>query len=430
MNESERLNNVQKQRIHVLKSILQSLHEGASPESIQETFDEHFQGVSAIEISLMEHELIDSDDNDITFEDVMKLCNVHANLFKNRVTEPGEVSEFEKPGHPIHIMRTENQAMRAAVMRINRITKNLGQAPFEEGLLKGLSNQLDLLGQFDTHYKRKEEVWFPVMEKYGHDAPPKVMWGVDDQIRDLFKQVIRDLDNIKEVGKEGIQKSFESFAYEFNEMIFKEETILIPLVLEIFNEDDWWKIARDSEEYGYTIVRPETKWEPERVEFDTSGKSDHGTVGSESVGVISQSETSELPFGKGFLTLNEVAKILDLLPLELTFINKDNVFKYFNDSIPNEEKAFPRPASAIGREVKNCHPPKSLDMVLRLIDDLSSGKKDKESMWFPRKNGQFIHVTYVAVRDDDGSYMGILEYVQDIQPLRELRGMKRGLSES
>ena len=80
--------------------------------------------------------------------------------------------------------------------------------------------------------------------------------------------------------------------------------------------------------------------------------------------------------------------------------------------------------------MKNCHPPKSLDMVLTLIDDLSSGKKDKESMWFPRKNGQFIHVTYAAVRDDDGTYMGILEYVQDIQPLRELSGMKRGLSES
>ncbi|MDN6193728.1 MAG: PAS domain-containing protein, partial [Alkalibacterium sp.] len=100
----------------------------------------------------------------------------------------------------------------------------------------------------------------------------------------------------------------------------------------------------------------------------------------------------------------------------------------FNDSILNEDKAFPRPASAIGREVKNCHPPKSLDMVLKLIDDLSTGEKDKESMWFPRKNGQFIHVTYVAVRDDDGAYMGILEYVQDIQPFRELSGMKRGLS--
>jgi hypothetical protein len=139
-------------------------------------------------------------------------------------------------------------------------------------------------------------------------------------------------------------------------------------------------------------------------------------------------DTQEIPFGQGFLTLKEVRKILDLIPMELTFINKDDVFKYFNNSIPDEDKAFLRAPSAIGREVKNCHPPKSLAMVLKLVEDLRSGVKEKEQMWFERKNGQFIHVTYVAVRDDDGAYMGILEYVQDIAPLKELTGMKRGLS--
>jgi len=424
MKESEHLNDNQKKRVMVLKDILLRLHKGAESESVQAEFDEHFQGVSAIEISLMEHELIDSEDNAITFEDVMKLCNVHANLFKNRVSEPGKVSEFEKPGHPIQIMRTENQAMRAAVMRINRIIKNLGEPPFEKGLLRGLYNQLNLLGQFDAHYKRKEEVWFPVMEKYGHDAPPKVMWGVDDQIRELFDQVKRDLEVIDKVGRDKLQESFETFSFEFNEMIFKEETILVPLVLDIFNEDDWIGIAKDSKEYGYTIVKPEEEWVPERVNFI---EEDRSSEEKDEIAVEDIPRHKELPFGNGFLTLNEVEKILDIIPLELTFINKDNVFKYFNDSIPDEEKVFRRAPSAIGREVKNCHPPKILDMVLGLIADLSSGKKDKESMWFPRKNGQFIHVTYAAVRDDDGSYMGILEYVQDIQPLRELTGMKRGL---
>ncbi|GEK88581.1 hypothetical protein SAMN04488100_11453 [Alkalibacterium putridalgicola] len=426
MKKPEYMNENQQKRVTVLKDILLRLHGGADSESVQAEFDEHFQGISAIEISLMEHELIDSEDNDITFEDVMKLCNVHANLFKNRVSEPGKVSEFEKPGHPIQIMRTENQAMRAAVMRINRIIANLGELPYEKGLLRGLNNQLDLLAQFDTHYKRKEEVWFPVMEKYGHDAPPKVMWGVDDQIRELFDQVQRDLGAIDQVGKKKLQKSFETFSFEFNEMIFKEETILVPLVLDIFNEDDWIGIAKDSKEYGYTIVKPAEEWVPERVSFI---EEDSDSEEKEEIAIEDVPRHKEMPFGNGFLTLNEVEKILDILPLELTFINKDNVFKYFNDSIPDEEKVFRRAPSAIGREVKNCHPPKSLDMVLGLIADLSSGRKDKESMWFPRKNGQFIHVTYAAVRDDDGTYMGILEYVQDIQPLRDLTGMKRGLSE-
>lgn len=69
------------ERIHVLRDILLELHNGASPESVQERFDATFAGVSAIEISLMEHELMNSDSG-VTFEDVMELCDVHANLFK------------------------------------------------------------------------------------------------------------------------------------------------------------------------------------------------------------------------------------------------------------------------------------------------------------------------------------------------------------
>lgn len=433
MSSAEHLTEKERQRVVVLTDILTRLHRGATPESVQTEFDQHFQGISAIEISLMEHQLIESDDNDITFEDVMKLCNVHANLFKNRVAEAGGTSEFEKHGHPVHVLKSENQAMRAAMMRINRLLQKLDGADVEPGIIKGLGNQLRLLGQFEQHYQRKEEIIFPVMEKYGHLAPPKVMWGVDDQIRGLFQVVLDELAQVETKGVAAVKESFTAFQHEFNEMIFKEESILIPLVLEVFNEDDWIAIALDSKQYGYAIVEPEEEWIPNRVDFSESVSSNKL---KEDKQVQDKAETltidhlprdKELPFGQGYLTLNEVGKILDLLPLELTFINKNDVFKYFNDSIPDEEKAFLRAPSAIGREVKNCHPPKSLAMVLQLIEDLRNGVKDKEQMWFERQNGQFIHVTYVAVRDDDGSYMGILEYVQDIQPLRALTGMKRGL---
>ena len=176
------------ERIHVLRDILLELHHGASPESVQERFDATFAGVSAIEISLMEHELMNSDAG-VTFEDVMELCDVHANLFKNAV-QGVEVADTDHPGHPVQIFKQENLALRAAMMRVRRLLDNYETTEDLEmiqEIQKGLLRQLGLVGQFDRHYRRKEELMFPIMEKYGHDSPPKVMWGVDDQIRELFQ---------------------------------------------------------------------------------------------------------------------------------------------------------------------------------------------------------------------------------------------------
>lgn len=176
-------------RIEVLKDILLRLHHGADADSVQEDFNQTFKGVSALEISMMEHELI-GDETGITFEDVMGLCNVHANLFKGAVSDV-DVPDAEQEGHPVYVFKQENLALRSAMLRIRRIIENYEKpenADFRDDLLRGLKFQMRLLGQFDNHYKRKEELFFPLMEQHGHDAPPRVMWGVDDDIRELFKK--------------------------------------------------------------------------------------------------------------------------------------------------------------------------------------------------------------------------------------------------
>ena len=145
------------ERIEVLKSILLDLHNGASAESVQELFNEHFAGVSAIEISLMEHELMNSDTG-VTFEDVMSLCNVHANLFKGAIQDV-EVADTDHPGHPVQIFKQENLALRAALMRVRRLLSTY-ESTEDEDLLpeirKGLQRQLGLVGPFDIHYQRKD----------------------------------------------------------------------------------------------------------------------------------------------------------------------------------------------------------------------------------------------------------------------------------
>lgn len=424
------------QRIQLLKELLLELHHGASPESIQERFEAHFTGVSALEISLMEHELMGADTG-ITFEDVMKLCDVHANLFKKAV-QGVELADAEHPGHPVKLFKEENLALRATLLRIRRLLETYAETSDDEvrvELSKGLERQYGLLGQFDRHYRRKEELFFPVMEGYGHDAPPKVMWGVDDQIRDLFVVAKQSLQDKLSSNPSQVRADFEAFAVEFESMIFKEESILLMILLETFTQDDWLKIAEESPAFGYAIIQPSQVWQPHREGFGVA-KAEPTAEQSQIIetpdGYLTISfqpkesqqkldrQTAQA-FGKGYLSLEQADLILNHLPMEITFVNKEDVFQYYNDAVPTEEMIFPRTPSQIGRNVELCHPPKLLPKVKRIFTALRSGEKDKFEMWFKSESrGQFVHVTYKAVRDAQGEFQGVLEYVQDIAPYRAI----------
>lgn len=467
-------NSSRDQRIQVLKDILLRLHHGASPDSVEADFQAHFSDVSPIEVSLMEHELMNGD-HGVGFEDVMKLCTVHAKVMAAGV-QGKEVPDSQQEGHPVWIFKQENLALQAGLHRIQRLldalesAESLGQ-DLDPGLLRGLTRQYQLLDQFQRHYRRKEELFFPIMESYGHDAPPKVMWGVDDQIRDLFglaKEALKGLvDQAEDASVAQVLATYQAFVQEFKDMIFKEEAILIPLLLSLFSEDDWLAIAKDSPEFGYAIIQPDKEWMPSRVKFGEQGENGElagaglgaeasgpagqpaqvqalpgsdaaagaGQASNQATGPAADSATSpapnpeaDLPFGGGYLSLKEANLILNHLPFEITFIDKNDLFKYFNTSIAIENKLFPRVPSAIGRHVKMCHPPRSLDMVMTLIDDLKHKRRTSESMWFHRSDGRFAYVTYIGVFDDQDQYMGVLEYVHDIAPLLDLGPDKRGLA--
>ena len=479
-------NSSRDQRIQVLKDILLRLHHGASPDSVEADFQAHFSDVSPIEVSLMEHELMNGD-HGVGFEDVMKLCTVHAKVMAAGV-QGKEVPDSQQEGHPVWIFKQENLALQAGLHRIQRLLDALESAEsqgqdLDPGLLRGLTRQYQLLDQFQRHYRRKEELFFPIMESYGHDAPPKVMWGVDDQIRDLFglaKEALKGLvDQAGDASVAQVLATYQAFVQEFKDMIFKEEAILIPLLLSLFSEDDWLAIAKDSPEFGYAIIQPDKEWVPSRVKFGEQGENGElagAGLGAEASGPAGQpaqvqalpgsdavagagqasnqasgpatdlasdtaatsvadSTTSpapkpeaDLPFGGGCLSLKEANLILNHLPFEITFIDKNDLFKYFNTSIAIDNKLFPRVPSAIGRHVKMCHPPRSLDMVMTLIDDLKHKRRTSESMWFHRSDGRFAYVTYIGVFDDQDQYMGVLEYVHDIAPLLDLGPDKRGLA--
>jgi len=391
----------------ILKDLILRLHSGDDYEQIKKEFKEHFATVSALEISMMERRLIEQG---IAVEEIQRLCSIHADLFADAVTYGQAPSpESEKPGHPIQVLKEENVAIEATLDRISRLLASYLEEP-DSTLKTGLLKQLDILWGFDKHYARKEYAIFPIMERYGMTAPPKVMWGVDDEIRGLFKK----LKQLVEGGQlDNLKVTFETLQQEMKEMFIKEEDILLPMVSDSFTEDDWLKIAAESDEIGYCIVHPVSLWKPERATFETE----------EAMGSVPQ---GNIAFGTGYLTVKELEKMLNRLPLELTFIDADGIVKYYNDG--PDEKIFMRMKSALGRQVENCHPPKSVALMRQLVSELKSGKKDQETMWY-EESGKFIVVNYCALRDEDGTYLGVLEYVQEAKSIRDLTGAKRHLSD-
>ncbi len=399
--QSERSKEFEARQV-ILKDLILRLHAGEDEENIKAEFKEHFEQVSAFEISVMERRLMSQG---IQAEEIMLLCNVHASLFNGSIESVYEFSEEQdKPGHPIRVIKEENLAIETALDRLEKLLVVYLEEQAAD-LKHGLLLQLDILWEIDNHYSRKENSFFPIMERYGLTAPPKVMWGVDDEIRQFIKdfRLIIETDQLDQA-----VEAFDKMKYEIEEMIVKEEEIMLPMIMPFFNEDDWLSIAAESEEIGYCMIQPEAEWQPERHQFQTNG--------------IPTDKDGNIQFETGYLTMKELEKILNEQPLELTFVDANDKVKYFNNG-PGK-KLFPRTKNALGREVYNCHPPKSQPMVRQLIADFKAGIKDSETLWF-RARGNFVMVTYKALRDEDGTYMGAYEYVQDIEHIVDIDDERR-----
>lgn len=464
--------NTQQERIDILEEILLRLHHGATPESVQDDFNQHFSGVSAIEISMMEHQLMYGD-SEITFEDVLKLCNVHANLFKNAV-EDGGTPDADMPGHPVQVFKDENHAFRAALMRINNLLNVLGGMPKEEleaGMLRGLRRQFDLLGQFDIHYERKEKIFFPLMEKYGHDAPSKVMWAKDDEIREQFKVAYQKMEQFPDLLMSEVQAAFAEFEFEFNEMIFKEEAILINILLEALSIDDWYQIAQESDAYGYAIIRPSEEWVPEHLKnqdkvgdaevseaVETASVSQHvveanktnaaaietrkiaveggfltvsfePTPSSKLADPNEYDRTAEIKIGDGYLSLNQIEIVLDYLPIEVTFVNNADIVCYSNfvESWTSSPYYY-RNYNSLGRSVETIYPPPVKARAMEIIEQFKTGLGQRQSL-VHKLDDATIKIDLIPLYTEDGFYEGYIELSHNLKYYNKIdRPVKRQLT--
>ncbi len=401
---SEFINN-SNDRKQKLKKLIKGLHEGRDFDDVKQDFERDFGKVSTTEISQIEQELVKEG---VTIEEIQKLCDVHAAVFEGSIFDIHATKDYSKiVGHPVNILFEENKALTNLV---NTEIKPHYDAYFKKP--NHMSHLMLRIGferllEIEHHYSRKEMAFFPFLEKHGITAPPKVMWGVDDEIRKGIK-LVNELLSKPDINLDELKDAMDFAINQVIEMISKENNILIPLMSDTFTLYDWIQIDEASSEFGYTLVKPKGSWKVEDKE-EEKPKEEKETL------------SGEVSFDAGTLLPNEINAILNSLPIDITFVDKDDKVKYFSQA---EERIFQRPLTIIGRDVGLCHPPASVHVVEKIVNSFKSGEKDVESFWIQNEK-MFIVIKYYAVRDKDGTYLGTLEVSQNIKSLRELEGEKR-----
>jgi len=426
----------------LLKSLIERLHKGESPGEIKEEFKESLKGVSVAEISKIEEELIKEG---MPRESVYLMCDAHIEMFKESM-EQASVSVPE--GHPIHTLMEEHKALLDLAAKLRDVANNLENGEGLESMplnFKALSHIIEHLKDSEKHYLREENALFPHLEKHGITEPPQVMWMEHDKIRSIKKELFS---HIESHGKRGFDEFVDGLrglaaflAETLANHFFKENNILFPTALQVIGEDEWKEIESDFREIGYCCFTPKVSGAGERVvqPAESEETDDFSLVEEAGVGgCAAHSETDDPPakgtgtgraavegdaisFDTGELSASELEAILNSLPVDITFVDKDDKVRYFSQTA---DRIFVRAKSVIGREVRQCHPQKSLHKVNRILDDFKSGKRDVAEFWIDL-NERLIYIRYFPVRDKGGDYLGCLEVTQDITDIKKIEGEKR-----
>lgn len=393
----------------VLKDIILKLHKGLTIEEAKERVEKEVGEISSTEIAEFEQALINEG---LSTDEIKKFCNVHALLFQSALEKSTADETF--PSHPVYLFRLENREIEKRIAALKEHTAKAREEEFLD-LKSKIEELLKQLRCVDTHYERKEHLLFPFLEKKEFIGPSKVMWGKDDEIRDLLKKAFNDLESVTQIKDFDFYKErvLNPLIEEIQGMIFKEENILFPTALEKLDAKDWMEILKESDDIGYIFI--EKPQETEALMKDLKE-----TLLQDPI-----FEDNTVSFPTGGLNLKELLWLLNTLPVDITFVDKDDKVRYFSEG---KERIFSRTRAVIGREVQNCHPPQSADVVEKILKSFKEGIKDIYDFWI-NLGGKFIYIRYFAVRDKEGKYLGTLEVTQDLTELKKLEGEKRLVDE-
>ncbi len=408
---SELINN-SRYRKDRLKELILSLHSGESPEKVRQELISTLRSIPYGEVVEVEQELISEG---LPESEVLKLCDVHGEVLEGHVDLSG--AKEIPVGHPVDVFIHENSALKKSIGKAGDLLHSLEKVPGDHfrNFILVLQAGFNELMDIDKHYQRKEYLVFPFLEKNEITGPPKVMWGKHDEIRDQLKgciALLREADLSKQDLSDALELMFFPVLKALSDMVQKEEEILFPMCMDVLTVDDWWNVHKQTLEFGFTLYDPEVDWKPEGLQEETW---DEEIAGTKEGSVL-------LPSGS--FSVKELMAILNTAPVDMTFVDKNDKVKYFTQG---SHRIFPRSRSIINRDVRLCHPPGSVDIVEKIIEDFKSGKESHAPFWIQMK-GKFILIEYYALRDDKGEYLGTLEVSQDLTNARSLDGERRILS--
>lgn len=445
--------------VNELKSYLKRLSDGEDLKSVQKDFSERFENADPRDIMNAEQSMIKEG---VPLEKVQKLCDIHSALFHRKPGEgaeapgkkssggkaasekgtpqTGKISEIQQknailrkertqkliniPGHPLNTFTKENRAIEALLSEAETCDP------------AGIANLLPKIRELSVHYAKKGDLIYPVLKvNYNISGPADVMWNADDEIK---KELALLWDKFSRKGAEALDESWEKKARAVikraQEMIYKEDNILFQICAVQFSDEDWYRIYMDSQAYeeclGVKAENPEfeIKFKKSEVRSDeafsggklsaealsaevsSAGTSSAGAYGPESA--VRTVSADEIRLPGGHFTPEQLEALLNTIPMEISFVDENNINRFFNES--DGPKLFKRPHMALDREVFSCHPPKVEPMVRGIIESFRSGEKDDVSVWM-KKNGRDVCVRYMAVRDRNGRYLGTMEVVQDME---------------
>lgn len=400
--------NLSKERQDAILKILHYIQDGGDFATAKKMFEKEFDQVDVAEITAAERELIAQG---LDPRQIQYLCNVHVDVFKGNIKENKENPDFSIPGHPVYTIKQENIVIRSLIEDYLLPNLKKWEETNSDSTLDKIKKALADLATIDKHYVRKEVSLFPLMNKYGITAPPQVMWGVDDEIRGYIKDAQKAANEIP-ANKDKVKDTIEKASHEVLEMIFKEEKIMIPMIDEVADQEDWYNVKQEEQQIGYTLINPPMNWKPKLEKKAT------GPISVENL------RSFFINFKEGSLNLEQLSAILDLLPFALTFVDENDKVAYFGGGA----NIYPHSKNALGNPVFSCHTAASRPMIEKIFSDFHAGKRDEIEYWFtPKKMGRTLYLRYYAVRDEKGKYLGCLEVAEDITKIKQLAGEKKSL---
>lgn len=340
-------------------------------------------------------------------------------------------AENEYPeNHPLWAYLEEINAVEKVALEADELLK---QDKFIKNPWLGV---FDSLAEWRIHLSRKQNQLYPMLENHGFDRPTRIMWTFDDGVRDAISSSYALL---REDKYEEFLASVPETLAKLRDLNSKELEVLLPTSFKLLSDEEFVRMSKNDHEIGYAIINAPGLYvvpgiNDSAASLNGNAASQNSAVSNEflndlagllskyvgPVGGTAVSKDAVLDVATGKLTLEQINLLFRHLPVDLSYVDENELVKFYSDT---PHRIFPRSANVIGREVKNCHPAKSVHVVEEIVEKFRSGEQNQAEFWI-NKPGLFIYVIYTAVRDENGKFRGVLEMMQDCTHIRELEGSR------